>query len=56
MSRRAARRRGGDRVDDLIRLLDRNRIGKTVSVDVLRLGKLRSFAVTPTERTAPTAP
>ena len=30
-------------IDDMIRLLDRNRIGKRVSVDVLRLGRLRSF-------------
>ena len=37
-------------VDDLIRLLDRNRIGKPVAVDVLRLGRLRSFEVEPTER------
>jgi S1-C subfamily serine protease len=37
-------------IDDLIRLLDRNRIGKTVNVDVLRLGRLRTFALTPIER------
>jgi len=36
----------------MIRLLDRNRIGKTVSIDVLRLGRLRSFEMTPIERTA----
>jgi S1-C subfamily serine protease len=39
-------------VDDLIRLLDRNRIGKRVTVDVLRLGRLRTFDMTPTERAA----
>jgi S1-C subfamily serine protease len=39
-------------VDDLIRLLDRSRIGKQFAVDVLRLGRLRSFELTPTERTA----
>ncbi len=38
--------------DDLIRLLDRNRIGKTVSIDVLRLGRLRTFDLAPTEREA----
>jgi S1-C subfamily serine protease len=43
-------------VDDLIRLLDRNRIGKKVSIDVLRLGRLRSFDVTPTERSTPASP
>jgi S1-C subfamily serine protease len=43
-------------IDDLIRLLDRNRIGKRVSIDVLRLGRLRSFDVTPTERSAPASP
>lgn len=39
-------------VDDLIRLLDRSRIGKRVAIDVLRLGRLRTFEMTPTERTA----
>jgi S1-C subfamily serine protease len=39
-------------VDDLIRVLDRNRIGKRVTVDVLRLGRLRTFDMTPTERAA----
>jgi S1-C subfamily serine protease len=38
-------------IDDLVRLLDGNRIGKRVNVDVLRLGRLRSFELTPTERT-----
>jgi S1-C subfamily serine protease len=37
-------------VDDLIRLLDGDRIGRPVAIDVLRLGKLRSFEVVPTER------
>ena len=39
-------------IDDMIRLLDRSRIGKRVSVDVLRLGRLRTFEMTPTERVA----
>jgi S1-C subfamily serine protease len=39
-------------VDDLIRLLDRSRIGKRVAIDVLRLGRLRTFEMTPTERAA----
>jgi S1-C subfamily serine protease len=43
-------------VDDMIRLLDRNRIGKRVSIDVLRLGRLRTFEVIPTERSAAVNP
>ena len=39
-------------VDDLIRLLDRSRIGKRVTIEVLRLGRLRTFEMTPTERGA----
>jgi S1-C subfamily serine protease len=39
-------------VDDMIRLLDRSRIGKRVAIDVLRLGRLRTFEMTPTERAA----
>ncbi|MBX6328432.1 MAG: trypsin-like peptidase domain-containing protein [Pseudolabrys sp.] len=39
-------------VDDLIRLLDAERIGKTIPIDVLRRGALRSFSVTPSERPA----
>jgi S1-C subfamily serine protease len=39
-------------VDDLIRLLDGSRIGKRVAIDVLRLGRLRTFEMTPTERVA----
>ena len=41
--------------DDMIRLLDRNRIGKHVRIDALRLGRLREFDVVPTERSAPAA-
>jgi S1-C subfamily serine protease len=41
-----------DGVDDLVRLLDRNRIDKPVQVDVLRLGRPRAFTVTPKERAA----
>jgi S1-C subfamily serine protease len=37
-------------VDDLIRLLSAERIGRAVQVDVLRLGRPRTFQVTPTER------
>jgi S1-C subfamily serine protease len=37
-------------VDDLIRLLNAERIGRLVKVDVLRRGQLRSFEVRPTER------
>ena len=37
-------------VDDLIRLLNAERIGRPVTVDVLRRGQLRSFDLTPVER------
>ena len=37
-------------VDDLIRLLNSERIGRPISVEVLRRGQLRSFDVTPRER------
>ncbi len=37
-------------VDDLIRLLNAERIGKRITIDVLRRGTLRSFDVTPLER------
>ena len=37
-------------VDDLIRLLDHSRIGKAVTIQVLRLGRLRAFELTPVER------
>ena len=40
-------------VDDLIRLLDGGRIGKRIAIEVLRRGSLRTFDVTPSERTAP---
>jgi len=39
-------------VDDLLRLLDGSRIGKTVEIGVLRLGKLRTFTLVPAERAA----
>ncbi|MGB7258523.1 MAG: trypsin-like peptidase domain-containing protein [Pseudolabrys sp.] len=39
-------------VDDLIRLLNAERIGRVVTIDVLRRGLLRSFDVTPLERPA----
>ena len=42
-------------VDDLIRLLNAERIGKRVAIDVLRRGTLRTFEVTPLERPAPRA-
>ena len=37
-------------VDDLIRLLNGERIGREIAVDVLRRGQLRTFNVTPLER------
>ena len=37
-------------VDDMIRLLNGERIGRAVTFDVLRRGQLRSFEVQPTER------
>ena len=37
-------------VDDLIRLLNADRIGRSASFAVIRLGKLRQFEVTPSER------
>jgi S1-C subfamily serine protease len=39
-------------VDDLIRLLNSERIGRSIAIDVLRRGTLRSFEVTPSERPA----
>jgi S1-C subfamily serine protease len=42
-------------VDDLIRLLDRSRIGRTVRVEALHLGRLKTFDVVPVERQAPPA-
>jgi S1-C subfamily serine protease len=43
-------------VDDMVRLLDRNRIGKRVTIEVLRLGRLRTFEVVPAERVANPSP
>ena len=37
-------------VDDLIRLLNADRIGRHVAFDVLRRGRLRTFNVRPEER------
>jgi S1-C subfamily serine protease len=37
-------------VDDLIRVLDRDRIDRTLKMDVLRLGRLREFDIHPIER------
>jgi S1-C subfamily serine protease len=37
-------------VDDLIRVLDRDRIGRIVPMDVLRLGRLRAIEIHPVER------
>jgi S1-C subfamily serine protease len=39
-------------VDDLIRLLNADRIGRDVSFDVLRRGRLRTLDVRPAERKA----
>ncbi|MDI3468669.1 MAG: Serine protease [Pseudolabrys sp.] len=39
-------------IDDMIRLLDHSRIGRGVTIDVLRFGRLRSFDLMPTERAA----
>ncbi len=37
-------------VDDLIRVLDRDRIGRRLAMDVLRLGRLRAIDIHPVER------
>ena len=37
-------------VDDLIRVLDRDRIGRTLVMDVLRIGRLRAVDIFPVER------
>jgi S1-C subfamily serine protease len=37
-------------VDDLIRALDRDRIGRTLDMEVLRLGRLRAFEIHPVGR------
>ncbi len=42
-------------VDDLIRLLNGERIGRAIAIDVLRRGQLRTFEVTPLERPIPKA-
>jgi len=37
-------------VDDLIRILNGERIGRPIRFDALRRGQLRSFEITPQER------
>jgi S1-C subfamily serine protease len=37
-------------VDDLIRVLDRDRIGRTLEMDLLRMGRLRAIDIHPIER------
>ncbi|HWN76630.1 MAG TPA: PDZ domain-containing protein, partial [Bradyrhizobium sp.] len=37
-------------VDDLIRALDRDRIDRTLEMDVLRIGRLRAVEIHPIER------
>jgi S1-C subfamily serine protease len=37
-------------VDDLIRILDRDRIGRTLAMDLLRMGRLRAIDIHPIER------
>ena len=37
-------------VDDLIRALDRDRIDRTLDMEVLRLGRLRALEIHPVER------
>jgi len=37
-------------VDDLIRVLDRDRIGRALAMDVLRMGRLRAIDIHPIER------
>ena len=37
-------------VDDLIRILDRDRIDRTLEIDVLRMGRLRAIDIHPIER------
>ena len=37
-------------VDDLIRVLDRDRLNRTLAMDVLRLGRLRAIDIHPVER------
>src|SRR5712675_655693 len=40
-------------VDDLIRALDRDRIGRTLQMELLRLGRARAIEIHPIERKAP---
>jgi S1-C subfamily serine protease len=37
-------------VDDLIRALDRDRIDRTLEMDVLRMGRVRTIDIHPIER------
>jgi S1-C subfamily serine protease len=37
-------------VDDLIRVLDRDRIDRAIEMDVLRMGRLRTIDIFPVER------
>jgi S1-C subfamily serine protease len=37
-------------VDDLIRILDRDRIDRTLAMEVLRMGRLRAIDIHPVER------
>jgi Trypsin-like serine proteases, typically periplasmic, contain C-terminal PDZ domain len=37
-------------VDDLIRILDRDRIDRTLEMEVLRMGRLRAIDIHPVER------
>jgi S1-C subfamily serine protease len=37
-------------VDDLIRVLDRDRVDRTLEMDVLRMGRLRAIDIHPVER------
>jgi S1-C subfamily serine protease len=41
---------GVNGVDDLIRVLDRDRIGRTLEMEVLRMGRLRAINIDPIER------
>jgi S1-C subfamily serine protease len=43
-------------VDDLIRILDRDRIDRTLGTDVLRMGRLRAVDIHPVERTPSARP
>jgi S1-C subfamily serine protease len=40
-------------VDDLIRALDRDRIGRTLQMEVLRIGRARAIDIHPIERKTP---